>query len=173
MSDSSPLPPAKPIADLVALPDFPHSAIGQRVDIRGLTGVITAVINNSIKLHSDEGPTVSYNYHALLRLYAPKPAVEESTPEPTPVPAPSVPEAPPAPTRKIILKPDYSTPLVPIESLVNQPDFPACAFGQHVDFHGFSGVVVEIVNRSLKVRPEGDLLRSYNADGLRKIYPKT
>ena len=48
--------------------------------------------------------------------------------------------------------------------------FPKCAFGEYVDIRGYAGVVVEIVNQSLKVRsPEGSI-RSYNATGLRKLF---
>jgi hypothetical protein len=39
-----------------------------------------------------------------------------------------------------------------------------------IDFHGFTGVMVELVNRSLKVRSHEGSTRSYNADGLRKLY---
>jgi len=59
---------------------------------------------------------------------------------------------------------------VPIGSLVRRPDFPGCAFGLFIDFHGFTGVAVELVGRSLKVRSREGATRSYNADGLRKIY---
>jgi len=39
-----------------------------------------------------------------------------------------------------------------------------------VDLHGFTEVVVELLGRSLKVRSREGSTRSYNADGLRKIY---
>ena len=51
-------------------------------------------------------------------------------------------------------------------------DFPKCTFGEHIDVVGYTGVVVEIVKKSLKVlSAEGDM-RSYNADVLRKLYGK-
>jgi hypothetical protein len=54
--------------------------------------------------------------------------------------------------------------------LVDRPDFPGCVFGVFLDLHGFTGVVVEVVGRSLKVRSREGATHSYNADGLRKIY---
>src|SRR3974377_2099262 len=47
---------------------------------------------------------------------------------------------------------DFNAPLVPIEAFAPRADFPACALGIFVDLHGFTGVVVELVGRSLKVR---------------------
>jgi len=41
-----------------------------------------------------------------------------------------------------------------------------------VDLHGFTEVVVELLGRSLKVRSREGATRTYNADGLRKIYAK-
>jgi hypothetical protein len=61
---------------------------------------------------------------------------------------------------------------VPIEALAPRADFPACTLGIYVDLHGFTGVVVELAGRSLKVRSRQGSTRSYNADGLRKTYAK-
>lgn len=158
--------PTKPISELVADPDFPNSAVGQKVDIKGYTGVIVAIVHNSIKVRSAEGNTVSYNFHTLRRLYGPRLEVEPLVE----TPLVSTPIAQPPPRRDVILEPNFQSPLVLIESLVHRSDFPGCAFGLFVDLHGFSGVVVELVGRSLKIRsPEGST-RSYNSDGLRKIY---
>ena len=44
--------PAKLISELVTDPDFPHSAVGAMVDIKGYTGVIVEVVRNSIKVRS-------------------------------------------------------------------------------------------------------------------------
>jgi len=85
-------------------------------------------------------------------------------------PPASAPVSPPPPKREVILEPNFHSPLVPIESLVHRSDFPKCAFGVFIDLHGFTGVVVELVSRSLKVRSQAGSTRSYNADGLRKIY---
>ena len=152
----------KPISELVADPEFPGSAVGARVDIKGFVGVVVGVVNNSIKVRSAEGNTVSYNFHALRRLYGP------------PIPPEPAPASPPAPEPQasgtVILEPDFNAPLVPIEALAPKADFPTCALGIFVDVHGFTGVVVELVGRSLKVRSREGATRSYNADGLRKIY---
>lgn len=159
--------PTKLISELVADPDFPNSAVGEKVDIKGYTGVIVAVVKNSIKVRSVEGNTVSYNFHTLRRLYGPRIEEEPMTAEPA---SASLPVSPLEPKRDVILEPDFHSPLVPVESLVHRDDFPGCTFGVFLDLHGFSGVVVELVGRSLKIRsPEGST-RSYNGDGLRKIY---
>jgi hypothetical protein len=159
----------QPISELVADPDFPHSALGKKVDIKGFIGVIAEVVKNSIKVRPAEGNTVSYNYHTLRKLYGPRTAPEPPPAEPAP---PSAPVAPPQPKREVILEPDFHAPLVPVESLVDRADFPRCAFGVFVDIHGFSGVVVELVGHSLKIRSREGATHSYNADGLRKIYGK-
>jgi len=167
MTEAESQNPTKPISELVAHPDFPNSAVGERVDIKGYTGVVVAVVKNSIKVRSAEGNTVSYNFHALRRLYGSAVATEEPPADPAPA---SSPVAAPEPKREVILEPDFSAPLVPIESLVREADFPRCAFGVFVDLHGFTGVVVELVGRSLKIRSREGSTRSYNGDGLRKIY---
>jgi hypothetical protein len=164
MTDPKPKLPVRPISDLVADPEFPSSAVGARVDIRGFIGVVGGVVNNSIKVRSAEGNTVSYNFHALRRLYGP------------PIPPEPAPASPPAPEPQeegpVIREPDFNAPLVPIEALAPNADFPACALGIFVDLHGFAGVVVALVGCSLKVRSREGATRSYNADGLRKIYAK-
>src|SRR5262245_15231836 len=164
MNSPEPELPVRPISELAADPEFPTSAVGARVDIKGFIGVVAGVVNNSIKVRSAEGNTVSYNFHALRRLYGP--------------PIPREPElaSPPAPEPQgrgtVILEPDFNAPLMPIEALAPKADFPACALGIFVDLHGFTGVVVELVGRSLRVRSREGGTRSYNADGLRKIYAK-
>jgi hypothetical protein len=154
----------QPVFELVSDPDFPNSAVGKTVDIKGYTGVVVGIVKNSIKVRSAEGNTVSYNFHTLRKLYGPRQAPAEA-----PAP-PAEPEAPPPPKRDIILEPDFRAPLVPIESIVHREDFPRCAFGAHVDLHGYSGVVIELVGHSLKIRSPEGATRSYNGDGLRKIY---
>ena len=164
MTNAKPELPVRPISELVADAEFPTSALGARVDIKGFIGVVAGVVNNSIKVRSAEGNTVSYNFHALRRLYGPA------------IPAGPAPFSPPAPEPQakgpVILEPDFNTPLVPIEALASKADFPACALGIFVDLHGCTGVVVALVGGSLKVRSREGSTRSYNADGLRKIYAK-
>lgn len=155
----------KLITELVADPDFPKSAVGQQVDIKGFTGVVTEIVKNSIKVRSAAGNTVSYNFNALRRLYGPRAEAEPVAPEETP---PIITVSPPQPKREIIEEPNFDAPLLPIEGLVHRPDFPKCALGLHVDLHGFSGVAVDLVGRSLKVRSRQGSTRSYNADVLRK-----
>lgn len=164
MTDPEPEQPVRSISDLVADPEFPGSALGARVDIKGFIGVVAGVVNNSIKVRSAEGNTVSYNFHALRRLYGPAIA-----PEPT-----LATSAPPEPEMKepALLEPDFNAPLVPVEVLVQKTDFPACALGAFIDFHGFAGVVVGLIGHSLKVRSREGATRSYNADRLRKIFAK-
>jgi hypothetical protein len=154
--------PVRPISDLVGHPEFPNNAMGVRVDIKGFIGVVVGVVNNSIKVRSAEGNTVSYNFRGLRRLYGPRIAAETAPADP---PAPEAQAKGPA-----ILEPDFNTPLVPIEILAAQTDFPACAVGIFVDLHGFTGVVVALAGGSLKVRSHEGATRSYNADGLRKLY---
>jgi hypothetical protein len=164
MTDPKPELPVRLISDLVADPEFPGSAVGARVDIKGFIGVVTGVVNNSIKVRSTEGNTVSYNFHTLRRLYGP------------PIPPEPAPASPPGPEPQakepVVLEPDFNAPLVPIETLLPKADFPVCAVGIFVDLHGFSGVVVALVGRSLKVRSREGATRSYNADSLRMIYAK-
>ena len=166
-TEARPELPTKPISELVTDPDFPNSAVGEMVNINGYTGVIAEVVNNSIKVRSTEGKTASYNFHTLRRLYSPRPVPAASPAEPAPA---SSPVAQPKPKSEVIQEPNFRSPLVPIESLVHRPDFPGCAFGEFVDLHGFSGVVVELIGHSLKIRSPEGATRRYNGDGLRKIY---
>jgi hypothetical protein len=168
MSDPNPKCSPRPIAELVAEPDFPESAVGEKVDIKGFAGVVMGVVNNSIKVRSAEGNTVSYNFHALRRLYGPR--VE---PDPAPEALEALPVPAPQAKTRVILEPNFKAPLVPIETLADKADFPACTLGSFVDFHGFSGVVVELFGHSLKVRSREGVTRSYNAEGLRRIYAKS
>jgi hypothetical protein len=167
MPDLKPELPAKLISELVADPDFPKSAVGEKVDIKGFIGVVVELVHNSIKVRSAEGNTVSYNFNALRRLYGSRTAPEKGAIEQTPA---SSSVSPPQTKREVILEPNFAAPLVAIERLVHRPDFPGCAFGVFVDLHGFTGVVVELVGPSLKVRSRQGSTRSYNADGLRKAY---
>jgi len=158
--------PIKPISELVIDAEFPRSAMGQHVDIGGYPGVVVEIVKSSIKVRSAEGAMMSYNYNALRRLYGPKPETAEVIPAPEPAPALAKPQV----KRDIVLNPNFEAPLSPIEDFVGNSDFPQCVFGQYIDLHGYSGVVIEIVGRSLKVRSCEGSTRSYNADGLRKLY---
>jgi len=158
--------PVKPISEIVADPEFPKSSLGQHVEIGGNAGVVVEIVKSSIKVRSAEGITMSYNFNALRRLYGPK--AEPAQAEPAPEPAPE--QVKTEPKRNIVLNPDFDSPLHPIEEMVINTDFPHCALGRLIDLHGYSGVVIEIVGRSLKVRSREGSTRSYNAEGLKKLY---
>lgn len=78
--------------------------------------------------------------------------------------------APPTPARKVITEPDFSGPPQPIGQWTERPDFPQCALGAHVSIHGFAGVVVEIVNQSLKVRSSDGISQRFNAYRLKTLF---
>ncbi|MDB6112081.1 MAG: hypothetical protein JWR69_3831 [Pedosphaera sp.] len=165
--------PLKPISDLLTDPDFPKSALGENVNIGGTTGVIVEIVRNSIKVRSAEGGTMSYNVRALHKLYGPYTPPEPIIVAPAPAfaPAAEVPVEPkPAVKRQVITDPNFEIPLKSIEEFLDRTDFPKCAFGEFIDLRGYTGIVVEIVNRSLKVRSREGSTRSYNADGLRKAF---
>ena len=78
----------------------------------------------------------------------------------------------PEPARKpaTVLEPDFERPITPIAELLTRPDFPKSALGEYVDIGGYAGVVVQIVNQSLKVRSPDGVTQSFNSNGLRRIY---
>ena len=163
----------QPIAELLNDPDFPRSAIGKLVDIGGSAGTVVDVVKHSLKVRDRDGTALSYNVHVLRKLYGPPPPeLERESPRAEPPPPPPPPPAKPVVKREVITDPDFETQVQAVENFVNRPDFPKCAYGLHLDFRGYVGVVVEIVNRSLKVRSREGATRSYNADGLRRLYGK-
>ena len=76
----------------------------------------------------------------------------------------------PAPTRKVITEPDFSGTPEPIGQWTERADFPQCALGAYVSIHGFAGVVVEIVNQSLKVRSPDGVSQRFNAYRLKTLF---
>ena len=168
--------PAKLIAELLAAPDFPKAALGELVDIGGYTGVVVDIVNQSLKVRSPEGVTKSFNAHGLRRIYGPRPSFAPEIRNEPPIAAPS-PDHPPKletvvaePEAPAIIEPDFSKPVKKIAEFVERPDYPGCVLSEHIDVNGYTGVVVQIVNRSLKVRSAAETTRSYNADALRKIF---
>lgn len=159
----------KPIGDFLAQPDFPECVRGEFVDIGGYSGTVIDIVGSSLKVRSPEATTRSFNFHALRRLYGPR---EEPEPVPSPSVAPSASteEETAAPKRNVITAPNFSAPVKPISEFTGRADYPQCTFGQYVDIAGYKGVVVEIVNRSLKVRSLEETTRSYNADVLSKVH---
>ena len=166
----------QPISELVARNDFPQGALGVYIDIRGFAGVVVEIVNQSIKVRSPDGVTQRFNANRLKTLYAPPDRSEPVFPthntdrlrhdEPSD-PTPTVPSAPP---RVYIANPDFTSPAKPINDFTRQPDFPTCAYAQHVDIFGYTGVVVEIVKGSLKVQTPAGTSRSYNGEVLKKLY---
>src|SRR5262245_56636721 len=69
-----------------------------------------------------------------------------------------------------MIEPNYNAPVQPIAELVIHPDFPKSAIGAHVDIGGYTGVVVDVVNVSLKVRSPEGVTKGFNANNLKKIY---
>jgi hypothetical protein len=174
-TDSASSRAARPIAELLEHPDFPKCAVGECVDIGGYVGIVVNVVGQSLKVRSPEGITKSFNAGGLRKLYGPRTRpgpfeeleIKASSERPT---APPAETPPPAPKREVIADPDFAKPVKNIVDLVGRADYPKCTYGEHVAIGEYVGVVVEIVNRSLKVRSSAETTRSYNADALRKLY---
>jgi hypothetical protein len=167
--------PLTNIAHFVSRPDYPDCLLGEHVDIGGYAGVVVAIVKHSIKVRSPEGATRSFNSFGLRRIYGPPPEpppMMPTTPPPHPADRPVGPDETAKPTapREIIEEPNFEQPIVAIADLVHRADYPKCAFGQHVDIGGYAGVVVEIVNQSLRVRSQQGTSRSYNALVLRNLH---
>ncbi len=160
--------PLKPITELVLLGDYPKCLLGAHVEIGGYTGVVIELLDQSLKVKSRDGTTQRFNARVLQRVYGPQPKVVERSSRPT-YKEPAPPAQPAAP-RNIIMNPDYNTPVLQIVDYIARTDFPQCTLGQHVEITGFTGVVVEIVKGSLKVKSHDGLTRSYNSQVLRKLY---
>jgi hypothetical protein len=79
---------------------------------------------------------------------------------------------PAPPPRVYIASPDFTGPIQPIRDYAGQPDFPRCAYGKYVEIMGYAGVVVEILNGSLKVQSPAGTICSYNGEMLRKLHGK-
>ncbi|HTH47296.1 MAG TPA: hypothetical protein VMB21_07275 [Candidatus Limnocylindria bacterium] len=77
---------------------------------------------------------------------------------------------PTAPEGKAAITPDFSVPAVPIGQFTERPDWPRCALGAHVNIHGFEGVVVEIINHSIRVISSERLTQRFNAARLRTLF---
>ena len=165
--------PLKPIADFVSRPDFPECVLGEHLDIGGYTGVVIAVVKQSIKVKSSEGALRSFKSYGLQRIYGRAPEIAPAVE--TPSPSFDVPKIPgeslkAAPVREIIEEPNFEQPVIAIAALLANPAFPKCAFGQHVEIGGYTGVVVELANQTLKVRSREGTSRNYNLVLLRNIY---
>jgi hypothetical protein len=165
--------PAAPISEWVARPDFPRCALGAFVSIHGFTGVVVEIMGASFRVVSEEGVKQRFNGDRLRSLFAPR---DRTKPKAAARRAPSV-KPPPAaeevPVRNHITDPDFTAPVRPIVDYANQPDFPACAFGKHIELPDYTGVVVEIVNDSLRVQAAGGGIRRFNGAVLKKLFGKS
>ena len=157
--------PLVPIAEVVSRPDFPHSAVGEFVDIAGFTGVIVEVIQNSIKIASPEGFTRRFNHYRLRELYGPRP---DPDPIPEPVPEPPAAQPPAQPTE--IQELNFDREARPIRDYLERPHYPQCLVGELVDVGGYVGIVVSVENDSIKVRSRQGTSRKYNAAILPKLH---
>jgi hypothetical protein len=180
-SENAPEQPSpRPIAEFVARPDFPQCTLNQFVDIGGYAGVVVDIAGNSLRVRSPEQHTQSFNFHTLKKLYGPRletppmpstPAPSAAAPRPREVEAKKAPEKV-EPKRNIISEPNFAAPVQPLADFISRADFPQCTFGHHIEINGYTGVVVEIINGSLKIRSQEEVTRSYNAAVLKKLYGK-
>ena len=69
-----------------------------------------------------------------------------------------------------ITEPNFSGTPQPISEFTVRADFPQCTRGVYVDIRGFAGVVVDIVNQSIKVRSPDGITQSFNANRLKTLY---
>jgi hypothetical protein len=157
----------KPIAEFAARDDYPHCALGECVDIGGVTGVVFEIAGNSLKMRTAEGRPRSFNYHTLKKLYGPRHIDFDPSPQ-------KIEEAPAetAPVSQEIPDPDFHQEQITISQFISEPDFPVCTLGRMVEINGYVGVVVELTGLSMKVRSPNGTSRKYNADVLRKLHGK-
>ncbi|MEO8429254.1 MAG: hypothetical protein ABI651_19360 [Verrucomicrobiota bacterium] len=74
------------------------------------------------------------------------------------------------PTRMTSTEPNFTGTPQPISEFTCRADFPQCTRGVYVDIRGFAGVVVDIVNQSIKVRSPEGITQSFNANRLKTLY---
>jgi hypothetical protein len=72
--------------------------------------------------------------------------------------------------RNIMTDPEIGLPGKSISELVSDPDFPNNAVGKKVDIRGNTGVIVEVVKNSIRVRSAEGKTMSYNFHTLRRLY---
>lgn len=170
----------RPITEVVGQPDFPKSALGEFIEIGGLTGIVVEIVNQSLKVKSKDGVVQSFNGNVLKKLYAPvlrpKPAPEperdtHSSPEIAGTADRDGADADGDEVEEIVVdEAKYHTAARPIAELVVREDFPKCLLGEHIDIGGFTGVVVELVDKSLKVKPRHGVSQRFNANVLKRVY---
>ena len=85
--------------------------------------------------------------------------------------APDITRTTPTPSgRRVVTELNFDSPPKPIAEFAGRPDFPECALGEHIDIGGYAGVLVEIVNHSIKVKSPEGIMQSFNFPRLRQIY---
>lgn len=84
-------------------------------------------------------------------------------------PEPVIEPTPATPSRPVITEPDFSGSPQPIAEFAIRADFPQCTLGAYVDIRGFAGVVVEIVNQSIKITSPDGITQRFNADRLKTL----
>ena len=77
---------------------------------------------------------------------------------------------PAAPACKAIIEPDFSGTPQPIGQWAERAGFPQCALGVYVSIHGFAGVVVEIINHSIKVQSPDGAVQRFNGNRLKTLF---
>lgn len=76
----------------------------------------------------------------------------------------------PAGGRTAITDTKFERSVRPIAEFVGRPDFPNCAYGEFVDIGGYAGVVIEVTNKSIRVRSPEETTQSFNIHVLRRLY---
>lgn len=171
----------RPITEVVVLPDFPRSVLGEFIEIGGRAGIVMEIVNQSLKMRMQDGSLQSFNSNVLRKLYAPM-----QRPEPTPEPErPSyrdtddsadddqdnVEESDEAAAPgALVAEAKFEGAAKPISEFVTLPDYPKCLLGVHIDIGGFTGVVIEIADKSLKVKARHGGSQRFNANVLKRVY---
>ena len=65
---------------------------------------------------------------------------------------------------------NFDKPLRPIAEFAAMADFPRSALGEFVDIGGYTGIVVEIIGSSIRVRSQEGTSQRFNYHTLRRLY---
>ena len=102
----------QPIGVLAVRPDFPQCALGALVDFQGFIGIVTEIVNQSIRVRSSEGITQRFNTQRLKTLFAPPEHIK---------PAPSARPVPPPDADSILGAAARSTPAISLRQPRRNP----------------------------------------------------
>ncbi|HEY1171503.1 MAG TPA: hypothetical protein VGH19_09055 [Verrucomicrobiae bacterium] len=171
------------ITELVVQPDFPKSALGELIEIGGRPGIVIEIVNQSLKVKAQDGSVQSYNGHVLRKLYAP---AQRPAPAPEPERSTSSYGASDSNTASrddqddeeteeteaeiVVSEEKYLTAARPITEFITREDYPKCLLGEHLEIGGFTGIVVELVDKSFKVKPRHGVAQRFNANVLKRVY---